>query len=119
MPSRSNRILVALAGSIICCALLGGCPVSTVDLPDDTGTSVLAPGSYWIEEDSGTLVYYELPETTADSGEWATLIEADTSWFSGPGWYALSEESEWERDASLDSLTLDDVIQTHDPVAAP
>jgi len=77
-----------------------------------------APGSYYVEEHDGHLYYYELPAFRGAAGRWVELEDGGT-WFAGPGWYRFSDDYVWSPDESAADLTLDDLIQLHDPPPVP
>jgi hypothetical protein len=73
-----------------------------------------APGTYYVEQREGGLFYYQLAEMRGAEGRWVELYD-NGAWFAGPGFYRLSEERVWAPDENAAGLTLDDIIQLHDP----
>lgn len=93
------------------CAL-GGCPMQSVPL--DEQAVVLAPGTYYVEQYDDTLYYYDLAEVRGADQGWVPLLD-EGEWFAGPGFYRLSKDYTWSRDENAADMTLDDIIQLHDP----
>jgi hypothetical protein len=75
------------------------------------------PGTYYVEQQSGKLSYYQLAETRGEAGEWVTLNETG-DWYVGPGFYNLDANNEWSWDEDSAGLTLDEFIQLYDPAPA-
>jgi len=91
---------------------LGGCPLEVP--PVDEAAFAPPPGTYYVEQREGKLYYYQLAEVREADGRWIELID-DGTWFTGPGFYRLSDDHVWSRDETAEGLTLDDLIQLHDP----
>lgn len=102
----------ALAGGLI--MLTGGCPVA----PAVLGESSVPPGPYYVERLENGLHYYDLPAVRGASGRWVAIL-SDGEWYSGAGVYVHDERGRWCVDAASAGLTLDDLLQTHDPPPAP
>ncbi|MFQ5806658.1 MAG: hypothetical protein ACE5I3_09430 [Phycisphaerae bacterium] len=94
--------------------VLGGCPLEAPPV-DETAP---APGTYYVEQWQGKLYYYQLAAVRGAAGRWIELHEGG-AWYVGPGFYRLSDDRVWSRDDNAEGLTLDDIIQLHDPPPAP
>jgi hypothetical protein len=102
--------LLSIAGVV-----LGGCQL----LPPPADIPLLPPpGTYYLEAQDGQLYFYQLAEVRGANNEWVALPDAG-AWFTGPGFYRLSEDSVWSRDENTEGMTLDDLIQLHDPAPPP
>jgi hypothetical protein len=106
-----TRPLVRLLLCTLAPAMIAGCPVPPT-LPDDRPES---PGMYWAEYRDGELTLFELPRYRGEQGAWHTLGPDLPEWYGGPGLYLLSEDGSWSRLTTDRTLTLDEVIQLHDP----
>lgn len=100
-------------GSVIVIGLcIAGCPVSgEVEEPDANAT-------YWVQEFGGRLSYFEFP-SRGNTGRWRLVGDPDTSWYQGPGAYEFTIETGWKYDESTGSISLDDMLQTYDPIPRP
>jgi hypothetical protein len=103
-------LLLVSAGA----SAIGGCPLP---VPVDEATLTPAPGTYFVEQREDKLYYYDLAVVRGAEGRWVALDD-DGMWFTGPGFYELSEDHVWSRDEDTEGLTLDEVIQLHDPPPA-
>jgi hypothetical protein len=95
---------------------LGGCP--QLAPPTDDVAIAPEPGRYYVEQFDGKLSYYRLSEWRGDESGWVELDDEGT-WYTGPGFYVLSDDYVWSRDEDTEGMTLDDAIQLHDPPPAP
>lgn len=122
------RLIGGLSGTIA--LLAGGCPSEGTFPP--TGAPTPPPGRYWIAERDGELYYFDLPGQRGDSAEWVALRADDPhspahAWYLGEGLYEQREDLTWtlielapsvagSSDANAtDALTLDELLQLHDP----
>ena len=94
--------------------VLTGCIMTPQVLDSTLGP---LPGTYYVEKQDGQMVYYDLPETRGDSGEWVDLNDSG-EWYVGPGFYNLDTDNEWSWDEDNAGLTLDAFIQLYDPAPA-
>jgi hypothetical protein len=115
MRHRSRQSLLTICLIRFGLLSLAGCPMAT-PLVDDTLLGP-EPGTYYVDRVDGKLCYYKLAETRDADNEWVPLDDAST-WYTGPGFYELSEEYEWSWDEEAEGLTLDEFIQLHDPLPA-
>jgi hypothetical protein len=93
---------------------IGGCPLTA---PLNEAMILPTPGTYYIEQCGEQLCYYELPAVRGTEGRWVALPD-DGPWFTGSGFDELSEDHVWSRDEDAEGMTLDEVIQLHDPPPA-
>lgn len=94
---------------------LGGCLLAP---PVVEQTSLgLEPGTYYVARVEGEVSYLEFPEVPGETHRWVALAGED-GWFTGEGFYELSEDYAWSRDAELADLTFDDLLQLYDPLPA-
>jgi len=94
--------------------ILGGC-VMTPPV-DDTMFGPEA-GSYYVDQADGKLQYFQLAQTRGEPGEWIRL-HTDGEWYAGAGFYVIDERGVWSQDENAIGVTLDEVIQLHDPAPA-
>lgn len=73
------------------------------------------PGTYFVEQRSDKLFAFQLPEVRGEEGQWIEITERGLP-FNGQGLYRLSNDFEWAQEAA--GVTLDEVIQLHDPPPA-
>lgn len=116
MNDRLRYVMFAICLLSFAAVGLSGCvwvgpPLGEMDLGP-------TPGTYYVEQQEGKLEYYELPDVRGADGRWIELDDEGV-WFTVPGFYRLSEDYVWSRDASAEGLTLDDFIQLHDPPPVP
>jgi hypothetical protein len=72
-------------------------------------------GTYWVEYGKGQLAIYVLPEARGEPGEWRLVSRPKPEWYTGPALYQALEDGGWERRIDGNELTLDEVLQLHDP----
>ncbi|MBU0640288.1 MAG: hypothetical protein KKB50_15585 [Planctomycetes bacterium] len=118
--SRKPARLKACAATLLVVAMLtGGCLPIPEDLTLAPQEPVAAsPGTYWLDQQDGELFYFEFPPQRGTGGRWMLLDETVGDWFTGPGFYELSEDLSWSRDPDWDGVTLDEVMQLYDPPPA-
>jgi hypothetical protein len=110
-PSHAARFAGVLAVALPL-ALLAGCP--NVDAPLGLGADLA--GTYWVEYQAGQLAVFELPLYRGDEGVWNRLTIAQPNWYTGPALYQVNADGSWSRVMAYETLTLDDVLQTYDPL---
>lgn len=114
--SRREGCFIATSWLVSLVALtIGGCPLDAP--PSDVALIGPLPGTYYVDQSAGKLFYFQLAEARGAENRWQELAN-DGAWFTGPGFYRLSEEYIWSRDEGAERLTLDEVIQLHDPAPA-
>lgn len=111
IPSRWPCLLLVLMPGV----LIAGCPFDAAGL---IGGDTIA-GTYWVEYRDGELAAFALPTYRGEAGTWHTLTTARPAWYTGPALYEVNADGSWERLTDDPNLTLDDVLQLHDPPPAP
>ncbi|MCK4341708.1 MAG: hypothetical protein KAY37_08305 [Phycisphaerae bacterium] len=104
--------LVRLTLPVLLVVLVAGCPVDPTQWPP-AETYV---GTYWVEYSDGELAAFELPAYRGEEGTWLTLATDLPTWYTGPALYEVSADGSWIRLTDDEDLTLDEVIQLHDPL---
>ena len=62
---------------------------------------------------------FTLPEYRNEGGTWYTFEQLAPGWFAGPGLYEMQPDGTWLRLTTDNDLTLDEVLQLHDPPPRP
>jgi hypothetical protein len=107
----STRFTARFATSLLAVSLVAGCPAARVD-----GTWAASPaGIYWVEHTDGVLSTFELPAYRGEPGRWQAVETLPPSWYAGPALYELDEDGDWAQMPASVGLTLDEVLQRHDP----
>ncbi len=112
MKRRIDQSLLASCFLSLVLLAVGGCPLAAPPVND----IMLGPepGTYYVERLDGKLFYYQLERVRGEDGNWVLLNE-DGDWYEGTGFYELSEDYDWSWDEDAEGLTLDELIQLHDP----
>ncbi len=115
MKRHSIYMLIRLVMSGCSLLAVAGCPVDSTQLPAVDSVA----GTYWVEYQDGQLSAYELPQYRGEPGTWRTLAVDRPDWYTGPALYEVNQNGSWLRLTVDDNLTLDDVMQLHDPPPRP
>jgi hypothetical protein len=118
-PNVAHRIgkLAFLLIPLVAC-LPAGCPSPTAATP--WNGDELASGLYWVEDTADGLFCYELPKY-AGAAQGRIEVPAEASapgWYAGPAVYEHADDGTWTLTGGA-GQTLDDVIQTWDPLPNP
>lgn len=89
----------------------GGCPLV---LPETQLAPSPEPGTHYVARIEGELFYLQFPEVRGERHQWIELY-GEGEWYTGEGFYQLSEDYVWSRDQEIGDLTIDDLIQLYDP----
>lgn len=113
-PMSRRAIQRGLWICLSCAGLPGiaGCPLEPP--PDEQLAALPAPGTYYVAESGGTLWYLSLAEFRGEPHRWLPLPEGG-EWYTAPGFYRLSADGVWSADEESADLTLDELLQLHDP----
>ncbi len=111
MRSSALPSLVAAFAVGLPLALVGGCPA----VPEGIDLPASVAGTYWVEYADGALAVFELPAQRGQEGVWHRFEAAEPAWYTGPAVYEVSEDGGWVRLSTQADLTLDEVLQLHDP----
>lgn len=101
--------------------LVAGCPMDMAQLDASPVLADMYPdlaGQYWVEYADGELAIFRLPQVRGDDGDWLEIAADMPTWYTGPALYEVDDTGMWQRVTQDDSITLDEIIQLHDPVPA-
>ncbi len=118
--TRSSLIISAALSSLSLMAA-GGCPMAVEALDpmlagaDFVAGAGIVPGTYWVEDFEGELLYFDLGRERGDEGRWVTIEDADISWYAGPGMHEFDPSTGWRSTGRDAATSLDQLMQLHDP----
>lgn len=120
MKHMTTRIISSIA-LMFPVLLVAGCPMDMAQLDATPGLASAYPdlaGLYWVEYADDELAIFRLPAVRGDDGDWLEIAADMPDWYTGPALYEVDAGGAWERITHDDSITLDEIIQLHDPVPA-